>query len=947
MDTKDDLDILTALLDEDGDVIEEQEQEGDDDLEGVSDEDEDGEEIKDQEEDNEGNKGEDGGMSEEQEDYDFEGFFNEDDEDEGASEEPEQESGVEGLCGEDEDRGVSKEQEQQDDDLDGLFDEDDEDEEYTEGIEGEVLAREVVVAELFGDVDDIEKEEKADDGGENLNRSKEELQETLRHMQEQMKKLQEQLNEKEKVLASSSIKGDKGLKRVAPTAAPPPSKQAGSLRSKSQAATAGLSRLQESSDFSSQLNNADAFKRKPRVAHPPKAASSSESRGALMEIKISSSFQPDSKAAPVRSPPAPPSRPAASAGRPKPAPLPPPPKDVAVEKYSGLRLRKPRVSSIEMDHKMAGRRLIRLSQVPERLTREKLEDSDWVTFGVLVNKATPQSNRSGKTFSIWKLNDLHNLDVSVSLLLFGEVHKEHWKLEPGTVIGLLNPNPMKQKDGYEGVSLTVDHPQKVLVLGEAQDYGTCKGVKKNGEPCSHIVNMYECQYCQYHVQAQYKKMSSKRAELQSSFSGKAPNALKGKGGGLRQRLCQDGFYYGGVSSSACATALTASRPGKPQQKTLEQLFVNGSAQLVRRAKQIAMQSGEVSGCSTEFKSLMSLPTPGALQLKRHLARSSQSVSKGPAGAPLQSISASELLKQQKQRQRELQEIQRRRANERLQQKSSGASTSPQTPGGVVSPLKASDAPKTPAVPPTPTLGRGFSVGDDILFFDGCPPPAASSSLSAAKLAALRKLRAKGAGLEKEDPNALKRKRSNNSEISARVEKNRSSPKENVSAEDEEPAQKKKRDQLRYIQSEEFQKILNAKSRHEIVLQAAEYQLQERYFDALVKKEQMEEKMKGIKEMKCRAVTCKKCSYTYFKPADRCVQESHDLRWHDAVKRFFRCPCGQRAIALDRLPHKHCSNCGLFKWERDGMLKEKTGPKIGAELLQPRGEEHAKFINSLK
>jgi len=41
------------------------------------------------------------------------------------------------------------------------------------------------------------------------------------------------------------------------------------------------------------------------------------------------------------------------------------------------------------------------------------------------------------------------------------------------------------------------------------------------------------------------------------------------------------------------------------------------------------------------------------------------------------------------------------------------------------------------------------------------------------------------------------------------------------------------------------------------LSQAEYQLQERYFDALVKKEQMEEKMKGIREMKCRAVTCKK------------------------------------------------------------------------------------------
>lgn len=43
---------------------------------------------------------------------------------------------------------------------------------------------------------------------------------------------------------------------------------------------------------------------------------------------------------------------------------------------------------------MANRRLIRLSQLPDRLVREKLEDSDWVTFAVLVNKATQQSNSS-------------------------------------------------------------------------------------------------------------------------------------------------------------------------------------------------------------------------------------------------------------------------------------------------------------------------------------------------------------------------------------------------------------------------------------------------------------------------------------------------------------------------------------------------------------------------
>ena len=59
-----------------------------------------------------------------------------------------------------------------------------------------------------------------------------------------------------------------------------------------------------------------------------------------------------------------------------------------------LCFRKPRVSSSELDRKMADRRLIRLSQVPERLTREKLEDCDWVTFAVLISKATPQSNSS-------------------------------------------------------------------------------------------------------------------------------------------------------------------------------------------------------------------------------------------------------------------------------------------------------------------------------------------------------------------------------------------------------------------------------------------------------------------------------------------------------------------------------------------------------------------------
>lgn len=52
----------------------------------------------------------------------------------------------------------------------------------------------------------------------------------------------------------------------------------------------------------------------------------------------------------------------------------------------------------------------------------------------------------------------------------------------------------------------------------------------------------------------------------------------------------------------------------------------------------------------------------------------------------------------------------------------------------------------------------------------------------------------------------------------------------------------------------------------------EYQLQEKYFDVLVKKEQMEEKMKGVREMKCRAVSCKKVTSSP-SPPDKAVHYS--------------------------------------------------------------------------
>uniref|UniRef100_A0A8C2HGM4 Protein MCM10 homolog n=1 Tax=Cyprinus carpio TaxID=7962 RepID=A0A8C2HGM4_CYPCA len=488
-----------------------------------------------------------------------------------------------------------------------------------------------------------------------------------------------------------------------------------------------------------------------------------------------------------------------------------------------------------------------------------------------VRQAMPRSSVSQEVavekFSGLRLRSVGlNPRVNMSLFLFGSVHTDLWKTDTGTVIGILNPNPMKNKDGSNELCLTVDHPQKVLIVGEAMDFGTCKAKKKKGDSCTQLVNLYECQYCQYHVKAQYKKMSSKRSELQSSF-----------------------------------TVLL----------------------------HVVLNSGEVSGCSGDFKGLMSMPTPGALNIKKHLG---QAKNTAVAGSSVQSISASDLLKQQKEQHQERMLARKKRAEEI--QKRVLQSSAPSQPNvsrvPLLSPKAASEVPKgSPGFtsrlsgPPVPTLGRGFSEGDDILL-----DPSQPQRYCFGKLAAVKKLQAKGSVMVKDDPNAVKHKRANSDDIADRVERNLSTPKvsnENSTGEEEEPVQKKRREQLEYIQSEEFQRILNAKSPNSWMMGEIEERAMQEYFEPLVQKEQMEEKMKSIREMKCRAITCKTCKYAHFKPADRCVEGKHDYHWHDA--------CGQRKICLARMPHGACSHCGLFK--------------IGGELLLPRGEEQPKFLNSLK
>lgn len=71
-----------------------------------------------------------------------------------------------------------------------------------------------------------------------------------------------------------------------------------------------------------------------------------------------------------------------------------------------------------MDRKMANRKLIRLSQLKHKLATENLEETDWVTFGVIVKKVTPQGTNNVSNFAVFPLDPiLRNSFNLISYLL--------------------------------------------------------------------------------------------------------------------------------------------------------------------------------------------------------------------------------------------------------------------------------------------------------------------------------------------------------------------------------------------------------------------------------------------------------------------------------------------------------------------------------------------------
>jgi minichromosome maintenance protein 10 len=88
-------------------------------------------------------------------------------------------------------------------------------------------------------------------------------------------------------------------------------------------------------------------------------------------------------------------------------------KNFSKDRFSSLRIINPLISSVVMENRMEGRRMVNVSQIPTKIKGNNDIDGDWVTIGVIVQKLPPKKS-SNVRISLFKAGFHYGLSWSGS-----------------------------------------------------------------------------------------------------------------------------------------------------------------------------------------------------------------------------------------------------------------------------------------------------------------------------------------------------------------------------------------------------------------------------------------------------------------------------------------------------------------------------------------------------
>ncbi|XP_011352056.2 protein MCM10 homolog [Ooceraea biroi] len=570
-------------------------------------------------------------------------------------------------------------------------------------------------------------------------------------------------------------------------------------------------------------------------------------------------------------------------------------RDVYSDPFFGIRIINPLISSTELRERMKGKVAVTVSRVKSHIISDNAH-SDWVIAGVLINKSATKTSQKGTSYCIWRISDLSDDMKTVSVFLFSSAYKQLWKTITGSAIGILNPNVLENKDNVDQATLSIDNPQKLMILGRSKDMGKCKSVKRNGDACTAIVNTSRCEYCVYHVKQEYRKCT-RRADLQSSNTG------HGFSGDALKRMSKQTATRKPYNGMAPFVPVLATRNEKLYEKDRARLELlseaaSGSNDVRKVKNDVKPEVSNVDakkGVSVELTNKQSKKDFERLNKLRGWQPSRQVMVQSTANGSVLCSSPVE----------------------------------PKESNSVLMKPKSNHVDKKislTSLASSPRLGIGCSQGT-IDFSE----PITKKQVHTAKMNAIKWVQEHGK-IKAKSPNQVCMS------SKSKLEKNAKRCRETDQQEGEEGAKKAK------IISDKFKEILEAKSSHTDLIEKSYDEEKEKYFNKLEAKERMEEKMMSTFKVNCKAVKCALCKYTAFSASDMCKEQRHPLRVIDAVKRFFKCAdCGNRTVSLNRMPSHSCGKCSSSSWTRAAMMDEKK-IAIAAETLSIRGAEE-KFLGS--
>ncbi|KAL1610035.1 hypothetical protein SLS60_001700 [Paraconiothyrium brasiliense] len=240
------------------------------------------------------------------------------------------------------------------------------------------------------------------------------------------------------------------------------------------------------------------------------------------------------------------------------------------ESLSGLHLKSREMQHNVVTRTLEGKTVVTIPQLLKTVKAPEYDppdmENDYVVMGVIAAKSSPMATKNAvkqrssgdqdedahatNKFMIITLTDLK---WELQLFLFDTGFSKYWKLTPGTLIAILNPDILPPRDrGSTKFSLKLtSSDDTVLEIGSARDLDFCHAMRKDGKECAQWIDGRKTEFCDFHISLQVEKSKRGRMEVNTMTGfGKGPGERRGgmffgagRGRSKGDELKREGRYH--------------------------------------------------------------------------------------------------------------------------------------------------------------------------------------------------------------------------------------------------------------------------------------------------------------------------------------------------------------------------------------------------------------------